>query len=178
VKASRYLTHVKRLRGVGDGWRRFAERIEPLAESGKLGPVLWQLPEQFHRDDERLESALEALPRERRHAFEFRHESWFVPAVEELLRAYGAALVIGDHTRRPFQTHALTAEWTFVRFHRGRGSDGSYTGRELEAWAKRVRAWRRKADVYAYFNDDWDGHAVREAVRLKDLLAGRGHRVR
>jgi uncharacterized protein YecE (DUF72 family) len=169
IKASRYLTHVKRLREVAAGWRRFSERIEPLAEAGKLGPILWQLPENFHRDDERLAEALDALPRTT-HCFEFRHESWFAPAVEEILRSHRAALVIGDDPKRPFQTLELTAPWTYVRFHRGRGKDGNYTPAQLREWAGRVHGWRRNADVYVYFNDDWSGHAIREAVKLRKLL--------
>jgi uncharacterized protein YecE (DUF72 family) len=170
VKASRYLTHVKRLREVVDGWRRLAERIEPLAEAGKLGPILWQLPGSFHRDDDRLESVLTALP-SGRHCFEFRHASWFVPEVDELLRIHDAALVIGDEPTRDFQTHARTAAWTYVRFHRGRGKDGNYTPSQLDEWSARLRRWLTDGDVYAYFNDDWRGHAVREASRLRKLLA-------
>ena len=94
VKASRYLTHVKRLQDLDRGVERFYERIEPLVRSAKMGPVLWQLPPTFRRDDERLARALERLPRGR-HCFEFRHESWFVPATYELLQSNGAALVIG-----------------------------------------------------------------------------------
>jgi uncharacterized protein YecE (DUF72 family) len=169
IKASRYLTHVKRLRDVASGWTRLAERIEPLVEQDKLGPVLWQLPERFHRDDDRLAAALEELPRGR-HAFEFRHESWFVPAVEELLRAHGAALVIADHPRRSFQTRAWTTGWTFVRFHEGRGRDRNYTDGQLQEWAERLRSWLDGGDVHAYFNDDWRGHAVKEAIRLRRLL--------
>ncbi len=166
VKVSRYLTHVKRLRDLAPGVERFRERIQPLADGSKLGPVLWQLPEGFHRDDARLESALEALP-PGRHAFEFRHESWFAPEVEDLLRAYGAALAIGDHPERPFQTRALTADWTYLRFHYGsRGRDGNYSERELAGWAEQIRSWRRQGDVYAYFNNDWRGFAVANAMTL------------
>jgi uncharacterized protein YecE (DUF72 family) len=169
VKASRYLTHVKRLRGLDEGWPRLFERIEPLASAGKLGPVLWQLPETFHRDDDRLAAALGALP-PGRHAFEFRHASWFVPEVEAVLREHGAALVVGDHPERPFQSHVLTTGWTFVRFHYGGGEEGSYTAGELQAWSERIRGWLREADVYAYFNDDWNGYALREAVTLRELV--------
>jgi uncharacterized protein YecE (DUF72 family) len=170
VKASRYLTHVRRLTDLGRGVERFYERIAPLIESPKLGPVLWQLPANFHRDDERLAAALEALP-PGRHCFEFRHESWFTPAVYELLREGDAALVIGDHPERPFQARELTASWTFVRFHYGsRGRNGNYSDRELEAWARRIRQWRRRVAVYAYFNNDWEGYAVRNGVRLRELL--------
>ena len=170
VKASRYLTHVKRLREVGKGVARLYERIEPLDGAGKLGPILWQLPENFHRDDERLAGALDELP-PGRHAFEFRHASWFEPEVEELLRERGVALVIGDHPKRPFQTHTRTADWVFARLHQGRGRDGNYTPTQVREWAARVREWRDEGDVYLYFNDDWNGHAVREALRLKELVS-------
>jgi uncharacterized protein YecE (DUF72 family) len=171
VKASRYLTHIKRLRDLGGGLERFYARIEPLVDSPKLGPVLWQLPENFHRDDERLAGALERLP-PGRHCFEFRHESWFQRDVYALLREHSAALVVGDTPTRPFQAHELTTDWTFVRFHHGsRGRRGNYSARELEEWAGRLAGWRARADVYAYFNNDWEGFAVRNALALRDLLA-------
>jgi uncharacterized protein YecE (DUF72 family) len=171
VKMSRYITHIKRLTDLGRGLERFYERIEPLVGSPKLGPVLWQLPANFHRDADRLAATLDALP-PGRHAFEFRHASWFAPEIYDLLRSHDAALVIGDHPERPFQTHELTAGWTFVRFHYGsRGRNGNYSERELDEWARRIADWRRRADVYAYFNNDWHGYAVANAARLKRLLA-------
>jgi uncharacterized protein YecE (DUF72 family) len=154
IKASRYLTHVKRLTDLGPGLERFYERIEPLVASPKLGPVLWQLPATFRRDDERLGAALERLP-PGRHCFEFRHESWFREDVYALLRERGVALVIGDHPGRPFQTRELTAGWTFVRFHGGHGEGGDYTDAELATWRRRLAQWRRRVEVYAYFNNDW-----------------------
>jgi uncharacterized protein YecE (DUF72 family) len=170
VKASRYLTHIRRLRDLGPGVDRFYERIEPLLHSPKMGPVLWQLPANFRRDDDRLAGALEQLP-PGRHCFEFRHASWFEPTVYELLRAHDVALVIGDHPERPFQTHELTAGWTFIRFHHGhRGRRGNYSERELEEWAARIERWRRRADVYAYFNNDWEGFAVRNGRWLQRRL--------
>jgi uncharacterized protein YecE (DUF72 family) len=170
VKASRYLTHLKRLTDLGSGVQRFYERIEPLVQSPKLGPVLWQLPGNFHRNDERLAEALDRLP-SGRHCFEFRHASWFVDDVYELLRRRGAALVIGDSPNRPFQTHELTADWTFVRFHYGsRGRNGNYSQRELEGWAERIGAWRSRVEVFAYFNNDWEGFAVRNGLWLRRRL--------
>jgi uncharacterized protein YecE (DUF72 family) len=171
VKASRYLTHIKRLRDLGAGVERFYERLEPLLDSPKLGPVLWQLPENFHRDDERLADALARLP-PGRHCFEFRHESWFAADVYAALREHEAALVVGDHPKRPFQTLELTAGWTFLRFHYGsRGRNGNYSDSELEAWARRIDGWRRDAvDVYAYFNNDWEGYAVRNGRWLRRRL--------
>jgi uncharacterized protein YecE (DUF72 family) len=170
LKASRYLTHIKRLRELDQALHRFYESIEPVVQSPKLGPILWQLPESFHRDDERLAAALERLPAGR-HAFEFRHESWFVPEVYALLRERGAALVIGDTPTRPFQSHEMTADWTFVRFHWGaRGRRGNYSEAELERWARRIDDWRSRVEVFAYFNNDWEGFAVKNGRWLRKRL--------
>jgi uncharacterized protein YecE (DUF72 family) len=169
VKASRFLTHVKRLTDMGRPLQLFTERIEPLARSPKLGPVLWQLPETFHRNDERLAEALERLP-PGRHCFEFRHPSWFADEVYELLRRHGVALVIADHPQRPFQSRELTAGFTYLRFHHG-GGDGNYSHRRLAAWARRIEEWRLRVDVYAYFNNDWGGFAVENALWLGGRLS-------
>jgi uncharacterized protein YecE (DUF72 family) len=170
IKMSRYVTHVKRLRELGPSLKRFYSTLAPLVGTPKLGPVLWQFPRQFKRDEERLLSALEQLP-EGRHAFEFRDASWFVPETYALLRLHGAALVIGDHPDRPFQAHELTADWTFLRFHYGRrGRGGNYSERELDEWAERIEGWRRGADVHAYFNNDWEGYAIANALGLKKRL--------
>jgi uncharacterized protein YecE (DUF72 family) len=170
IKMSRYVTHVKRLRDLKPSLELFYRTIAPLVGTSKLGPVLWQFPSSFHRNDERLLAALGELPGGR-HAFEFRHPSWFVAEIYALLRLHGAALVIGDDPRRPFQTHELTAGWTFIRFHHGhRGRRGNYSERELDEWAARIEGWRREHDVYAYFNNDWEGFAIRNALGLKARL--------
>jgi uncharacterized protein YecE (DUF72 family) len=151
--------------------KRFYERIEPLIDAGKLGPVLWQLPGNFQRDLERLGTALEQLP-PGRHCFEFRHPSWFSEDVYALLRRHAAALVIGDTPERRFQTYEMTADWTFVRFHRGTwGRRGNYSATELEQWSRRIAAWRRRVEVFAYFNNDWEGFAVQNALALKRALS-------
>ena len=173
VKASRYLTHIKRLVAIEEGIKRFYEPLEPLLEAGRLGPVLWQLPENFRRDDERLHTWLESLPRGE-HTIEFRHESWFVPAVMKSLRARGVALTIGDHPKRPFQSHEATARWRFVRFHYGsRGRGGNYSATELERWSSLISSWRRREAVFAYFNNDWRGFAPANALVLRRALSGR-----
>jgi len=170
VKASRYLTHIRRLTDVEEGVRRFYERIEPLVQAGRLGPVLWQLPANFHRDDERLEGWLAALP-SGRHTIEFRHASWFADPVMNALRDAGVALTIGDHPSRPFQTHEATVDWRFVRFHYGaRGRNGNYSATEIATWARRIAQWRRRQDVYAYFNNDWNGYAPANAAALLSRL--------
>ncbi len=170
LKASRYLTHVKQLRDIGLGVQRFHAAIGPLVGTPKLGPVLWQLPERFERDDERLAGALRALPAGR-HCFEFRHPSWFAEDVYALLREHRAALVIGDHPERPFQAHELTTSWTYVRMHCGRhGGSGSYSDGELEVWRQRLAGWRSSVEVFVYFNNDWEAFAVRNARRLRQQL--------
>jgi uncharacterized protein YecE (DUF72 family) len=168
VKASRYLTHVKRLRDLEEGTARLYERIEPLVRTRKLGPVLWQLPANFHRDDERLADALRALP-SGMHAFEFRHPSWFTDDVYDLLARNDVALVVGDHPERPFQPWRLTAGWAYIRFHYGhRGRNGNYSPTELSTWAERIRSTR--AETWAYFNNDWEAYAVANAKALRRAL--------
>jgi uncharacterized protein YecE (DUF72 family) len=174
VKGSRFLTHMRRLQDRDRGLRRFFDPLAPMIEAGKLGPVLWQLPATFRRDDELLDAWLEALRAfpATGHAMEFRHESWFAGDVEEILRRHGAALVIA-HRRGElaFQTEALTTDWTFLRFHYGdRGRRGNYADSELQDWARRIAGLRERAEVFAFFNNDWEAFAPRNALRLQRLL--------
>ena len=173
VKASRYLTHIKRLSDPGPGIERFYDCIRPLLDPPKLGPILWQLPPNFERDDERLARALEQLPTGQRHAFEFREPSWFRDEVYDLLRRHRVALVIGDRPEvHEFQTHELTTDFTFVRFHSGtRGARGNYSESELEEWARRFETWSKHVAIWAYFNNDWEGFAPKNALWLKRRLA-------
>jgi uncharacterized protein YecE (DUF72 family) len=172
IKVSRYITHIKRLQDLGLGLQRFYDRIEPMLSSSKMGPLLWQLPPTFKRDDERLRAALEKLPRGQKHCFEFRHPTWFHEDVYALLREHGVALVIGDRPEvKSFQTQVFTTDWTFVRFHYGsRGRRGNYSEAELEEWAQTFECWRKEVDVLAYFNNDWEVFAVRNALWLKRRL--------
>ena len=171
VKMSRYLTHIRRLGGLEQGIPLFHSRIAPLVRSRKLGPVLWQLPPTFRRDDERLAACLAVLPAGR-HCFELRHPSWYADEVYELLRGRGAALVIPDSPKYPFRQLELTADWTFVRFHHGsRGRGGNYSETEIAEWAARIDGWRTAGiDVYAYYNNDWEGYAVKNGLRLREML--------
>jgi uncharacterized protein YecE (DUF72 family) len=170
LKASRYMTHIKRLADLPESMQRYYDRLEPLVESPKLGPIVWQLPPNFKRDDDRLDYALGQLPAGQ-HCIEFRHESWFKPDVYAMLRERRVALVIGDHPQRPWQSYEMTADWTFVRFHYGaRGRRGNYSKSELETWAKRIEQWRRNVEVFAYFNNDWEGFAIDNGRWLKKRL--------
>ena len=172
VKVSRYITHIKRLLEVPQHLPLLYERIAPLLRSPKLGPLLWQLPPTFKVDLDRLAGALEHLHDGHRHAFEFRHESWFCEEVYTLLREHRVALVIGDRPEvNAFQAHELTAGFAFVRFHSGtRGRNGNYSHSELDEWADRLERWSREVDVFAYFNNDWEGFAVENARYLKARL--------
>ena len=170
AKASRYMTHVKRLQNLGEGIGRYYDGIEPLVESRKLGPIVWQFPANFERDDERFGRALPLLP-PGRHCFEFRHESWFTDSVYKQLRAHNAALVIADSPRWPFQARVLTADWTLVRLHHGhRGRDGNYSETEITEWAQRIAGWSEQAEAFVYFNNDRRGYAVRNALSLTRRL--------
>jgi len=170
VKSSRYLTHIKRLTDMERGVQRLVEPLVPLAEAGRIGPMLWQLPANFHRDDARLAFALDHLP-PGRHTFEFRHASWFCPEVYELLRWHGVALTIADRPELEFQTHELTADFTYVRFHYGhRGRRGNYSQTEIAEWAARIGEWAQSGDVFAYFNNDWEEFAPANALSLRRML--------
>jgi uncharacterized protein YecE (DUF72 family) len=172
VKVSRYLTHVMRLDETAKHLALLLERVEPLVEADKVGPLLWQLPPTFARDDERLARALDALPTQFEHAFEFRHASWFAPPVLRALRERAVALVIADrpelHGVQPLE---LTAGFVYLRFHHGtRGRRGNYSARELDEWATRIQAWRRRRPVWAFFNNDWEGFAPANAHALARRL--------
>jgi uncharacterized protein YecE (DUF72 family) len=179
VKASRYLTHIKRLTDLGQGIERLYEPLQPLIDAGRLGPVLWQLPPNFKRDDERLAAALDAMP-PGRHAFEARHESWFDPDVYALLRERNVALVTAHRKNLDLPLDVITADFAYLRFHYGeRGRRGNYSATELEDWARRVRdLCDAELDVYAYFNNDWEAFAPANAAVLRDMIAGRGSSAR
>jgi uncharacterized protein YecE (DUF72 family) len=172
VKVSRYITHVKRMREIAIHLPLLLERIAPLADAGKLGPLLWQLPPTFVRDDDRLKEALAAFPRCLRHAIEFRHQSWFASRPLELLRERDVAVVVADRPGAPApENPEPTASFSFVRFHHGRrGRRGNYSDAELAGWADELRRWARRGDVFAYFNNDWEGYAIENALYVKERL--------
>jgi uncharacterized protein YecE (DUF72 family) len=169
-KVSRYITHNKKLKDCADSVDLVFGRMAPLADH--YGPALIQLPPQLRRNDERLDGFLALLPRGGRHTVEFRHPSWYDPAVFEILRRHDAALCISDHHSAP-SPWDVTASWVYVRGH---GPGGRYHGRyppaELAAWAERIAGWRGEGrDVYAYFDNDIKSAAPFDAEVLKMLAA-------
>jgi uncharacterized protein YecE (DUF72 family) len=173
VKASRYLTHIRRLREPEEAVGRLVEAARGLGP--KLGPILVQLPPDMRRELGRLEETLAAFPSGLRIAVEPRHDSWFGPDLERLLERYDAALCMADRPRwrpRPWRT----ASWGYLRMHEGRAAPRPCYGRAaLDGWARRLAAlFDAGEDVYVYFNNDPEGCAVRDARRLALRLEAAG----
>lgn len=171
VKASRFITHIKRLKDSEEPLSNFMSRAALLRN--KLGPVLYQLPPGLHRDDERLAEFLEKLPAGRQ-AIEFRHDSWFADEIYEMLRRHNVAFCIFDMPKLKSPLLA-TADFAYVRFHgTGERYSGSYPDETLAAWAENISKLARNLDmVYIYFNNDVSGHALRNAITLRELLGKR-----
>lgn len=169
VKVSRFITHIKRLKGVETALDNFLGRAKLLGE--KLGPLLYQLPPNMHRNDERLESFLSILPKTARHVFEFRHESWLEEEVFGVLRRYNAGFCVFD---MPEVTCPLvaTADFAYIRFHGSTGLYWScYSDEELADWAKRLTKLAANLEaVYIYFNNDAEAFAVKNAITLRSYL--------
>ena len=168
VKGSRYLTHMKKLKDPEEPLTRLMDRARGLED--KLGPILFQFPHTWHADLERLRTFLDALQAyPESFSFEFRHRSWLAPAVYEMLERAGAALCLPVSPTVPLDVR-LTAPWTYVRMHSGQYGIG-YTEGELAVWADRIRSFLRdQVTVYVYFNNDPEGHALRDAERLRAML--------
>lgn len=168
VKASRYITHVKKLKGVEEPLMRFYDALRGLGKN--CGPLLFQFSPRTGFDRERLVSFLQLLDPRFRYVFEFRHPSFFCEEVYAILRQNGIALCLSDTPFFPYE-EVLTAPFVYLRLH---GSESLYTHlyseRELMNWAEKIDDFRRERDVFCYFDNDYQGFAVRNALRLKELL--------
>jgi len=169
VKVSRFITHIKRLKDVAEPVATFLSRARHLNE--KLGPLLYQLPPNMHRNDERLDSFLSLLPKGLHHVVEFRHRSWLDEGVFDILRRHNVGLCVFDMPDMSCPLVA-TANFAYIRFH---GSSGlyfsCYSDEELEDWARRISALAKDLDaVYIYFNNDAEGFAVKNAQTLAEKL--------
>jgi uncharacterized protein YecE (DUF72 family) len=172
VKASRYLTHLKRLREPREPLERLWSRARRLGNH--LGPMLYQLPPHWSFDPERLAAFLEAVPSGRPQAIEIRDRSWYAPAALELMERAGVALCLHDMPESASQRQPV-GPFAYVRFH-GSGAryGGRYTSQALAAWAGRLAEWSASGrPCYVYFNNDVGGHAPRDAARLREMIARR-----
>lgn len=171
-KASRYLTHNKKLKDPRDSLALILGRMEGLKD--RYGPILFQLPPNLRLNHERLARFLDCLPRERRCAVEFRHDSWYAPEILRLLAEHDVALCVSDHHDAPSPWEA-TASFVYVRAH---GPGGRYHGRysdaELNSLAHAIAGWRREGRaVFCYFDNDIKCAAPEDAERLIALCGGR-----
>jgi uncharacterized protein YecE (DUF72 family) len=173
VKASRYITHIKKLNSPAESAKLFLTHARFL--DSKLGPILFQLPPGLKAKLDRLKQLLQSLPKDLRYCFEFRHTSWFCKEVYGLLRDYNSALCIADSPVFPLVVQR-TADFSYFRLHGSTVLYGSrYSSEELKVWGDRIeRMLDEDADVYVYFDNDAEGYAVMNALELVSLL---GHRV-
>lgn len=169
VKASRYITHVKRLKDPQEGLLHFYQAIRFLKE--KTGPILFQLPPSFEKDLVRFTSFLKELKKKFRYTFEFRNKSWFCDEVYEELYKHNCALCISDLDGylSPLE---VTSDFVYLRLHGPRlAYKGAYGKRRLLTWKKRIKAWNETGkDVYCYFDNDEKSYAIQDAHMLNELL--------
>ena len=168
AKGSRFITHIKKIKGIGESLKLFIDNAVGLEE--KLAAILWQLPPGFKKDLKRLESFLKLLKKLNiRQAFEFRNESWFDKETYTLLKEYNACLCIA-HSSRFSCVKEVTADFLYLRFHGGEALYSSnYSDRELKEWVNFTKKFSHK-DILAFFNNDAYGYAVKNALRFKELL--------
>jgi len=169
VKASRIITHLKKLQGVAEVLATFLDRIHGLGD--RLGPILFQLPPRFHFHPARLEAFLASLPPAHRYAMEWRDPTWLVPAALEILARHGVAFCIYELAgrRSPLE---LTTDFVYIRLHGPAGAyQGSYSDLALQTWARHLADWAATGrDVYCFFDNDEAGYAARNALTLQTLL--------
>ncbi len=170
VKASRFITHMKKLKDPQSSSAKFflvADRLEQ-----KLGPILFQLPPRWKVNIERLDEFLRTLPGEHQYTLEVRDDTWLIPEVYDVLRQHNVAFCIHDFADMKVPKE-ITADFTYLRFHGPTSAKywGSYSDRDLRAWADWIKQHRRGlTSIYAYFNNDPEGAAVRNALTLKELV--------
>ncbi|MBC7812425.1 MAG: DUF72 domain-containing protein [Burkholderiales bacterium] len=171
LKGPKIITHTKRLQEVDEDLRYFLEGTTELTD--KLGVILWQMPPSYKYDEAtigELEAFLAKLPTDTRQALEVRHKSWFNDEFYALLNRFGVGFVVNDSSRWA-QAEAVTGGFMYVRFH---GPDklyaSEYSAEEMQAWAEKIKPRLEQMDVFIYFNNDYGGRALRNAVQLRELL--------
>jgi uncharacterized protein YecE (DUF72 family) len=173
VKGSRFVTHYRKLRDVGDSIKLILERLEPLGDA--FGPLLWQLPPFLKPDIGLLAEFLDALPESRRQTIEFRDPAWYSAATFHVLADHDTALCISDHAAAPAPFEA-TASFVYLRGHGPGGRYfGSYATDMLQGWADRIMGWQGEGrSVFVYFDNDVGAAAPADAQRLITVLKERG----
>lgn len=172
VKASRYLTHVRRLRDPEEPLERLRARASRLGK--RLGPVLYQLPPRWRPDPERLDRFLEAIAGERDQVIEVRDPRWYDPRILAMIERSGASLCLHDMPGSATKPRPVGPR-VYLRFHgSGERYGGSYPTQLLAAWADRIAAWAGEGyPIWVYFNNDLGGHAVTDAARLREYVERR-----
>lgn len=174
VKGSRFITHIKKLSNCDEPIDLFFSYVQELKE--KVGVVLWQLPPNLHFERERIDNFCRqlkknAISKNISQAFEFRHESWFCTELYDIFKNYNFSLCIAHSKRWPY-VEIATANFIYLRFHGGEELYGSnYSNRELKYWANKSKHWLEGGkSVYAYFNNDAYGFAIKNALKFRELL--------
>lgn len=168
IKASGYITHRKRLNDCSESLDFFYEHIKDL--KSKIGPILFQLPPSFKMNKERLEEFTCLLDSNFEYVFEFRHPSWFVDEIYELLSEKEIALCITD-LNGELSPEEITSHFTYIRLHGPKKAyQGTYGVQKLKWWKKKIEGWAIKTSVYCYFDNDEKGYAIQDAKFLQDLL--------
>jgi uncharacterized protein YecE (DUF72 family) len=168
VKASRYMTHQKRLKDCEDAWVSFSKVMKNL--KSKIGPILFQLPPSFKMDKDRLIEFMSCLNDEYEYVFEFRNATWFIDEIYELLSQKRIALCITDLNGH-LSPEEITAHFTYIRLHGPKKAyQGSYGISKLKSWKRKIETWASKTSVYCYFDNDEKGFAIEDAKSLQDLL--------
>lgn len=169
VKANRYITHMKKLREPSQALQNFIPRVKMLEEN--LGPILWQLPPRWHANPERLEDFVGFLPEDLESVFEFRDPDWFQEEIREILERHEMIFCIHDK-KDVGCPQWVTTDAVYLRFHGSEGDYGGEYGKErLRSWVGHIKDWlAEERTVYAYFNNDVSGYALKDAERLRELL--------
>lgn len=168
VKASRFITHMKKFIDPAATLHNFIENVQALGE--KLGVILFQLPPGWKINPQRLAEFLAVLPDGFRYAFEFRNETWYTREIYDMLRHYNCAFCIYELAGHitPFE---VTADFVYVRLHGPGGKyQGSYPDEALQIWADKCRKWAKTKDVYVYFDNDQEGYAAFNAITLQKMV--------
>jgi uncharacterized protein YecE (DUF72 family) len=168
VKASRFLTHNKRLKDPGPAVEKLMDAARGLGD--KLGPILLQLPPSFKAAPGRLEEALSSFPKPQKVAVEFRHDSWYTPEVRRVLERFDAALCLVDRKGKTLGPVWKTASWGYLRFHDGDGEAFRYTKGRLQHWAHTLQdTFDRSDDLFVYFNNDMAGAAIEDCRKFEEV---------